>query len=217
MRSLDELVDVTEPATVLVREWISVSELTCEVLPAGPRRGEVLQALQVTTRSPLGAIAYDTGGIFVDHSWLRFIGSGHPSLPRDLPTWNRRRGDGFFLVADDVVGGFFALNGGALGHDVHQVYYWPPDRLGWEPLRMGFSEFFQFALSDRLAVFYQSLRWPGWEEEAATVPGDKCFNFYPFLWTTDGSVQRSSRAVVPVTEAFDMKVDIVRQLGDGGA
>ena len=39
-----------------------------EVLPpVEANRKPALVAVQVTTRSPLGAIIYDTGGILVDH------------------------------------------------------------------------------------------------------------------------------------------------------
>ena len=34
--------------------------------------------------------------------------------------------------------------------------------------------------------------------------------------TKEGLLERSQRATVPISEAFDMKVDIVRQLSDGG-
>jgi hypothetical protein len=33
-----------------------------------------LERLHVTTRSTLGALAHETGGILVDHGWLRLFG-----------------------------------------------------------------------------------------------------------------------------------------------
>ncbi len=84
-----------------------------EVLAASAlARGEALLETQVSVRSTLGAIVYETGGLLIDHGWLRILGSGHPRLPRTLPGWNRGRtgssegNSGFYLVADDVVGGF---------------------------------------------------------------------------------------------------------------
>lgn len=41
-----------------------------------------LEGLQVTTRSPLGAIAHETGGLLIDSGWLRVLGSGHPRPAR---------------------------------------------------------------------------------------------------------------------------------------
>lgn len=72
---------------------------------------------------------YGTGGILVDGGWLRMLGSGHPKLTRNIAMWNNGRSNGFCLVADDAVGGFFALNGGAFGDDLGSVYYLAPETL----------------------------------------------------------------------------------------
>lgn len=211
-KSLNQLINRDEPAITLIKEWVASAQNQCEILPASNANEEVLLAVQVTTRSPLGALAYETGGILVDHGWLRFLGSGHPKLNRTLSDWNWNRPDGLYLVADDAVGGFFAINGGAFGNDLNQMYYWPPDSLDWEPLELGFTEFFCWALSSRLADFYRDLRWPDWRSDLAHLSGDRCFGFYPFLWTKEGSIIGSDRRPIPVAEAFDLKVEIIRQL-----
>jgi hypothetical protein len=36
--------------------------------------------------------------------------------------------------------------------------------------------------------------------------------FFPFLWTKEGSPEGSHRSTVPMSETWDMKLDIVRQL-----
>src|SRR5688572_3475954 len=137
MRGLSELLNLEEPAWPMVQEWIAQATNAVEVLPASdPGRGEALVALQVTTRSPMGAIVYETGGLLVDHGWVRILGSGHARLPRSLPGWNLGRtmdGSGrsppFLLVADDAVGGFFAIDGGAFGGKPGAVSYYAPDAL----------------------------------------------------------------------------------------
>ena len=212
MLDLSQLVNTEDPGIEKIREWMRGAANQCILLPPSADREHVLLQTQVTTRSTMGAIAYETGGVIVDGGWLRFLGSGHPRLTRTLPAWNQGRSIGFYLVADDAVGGFFAINGGAFGEDARNMYYWAPDSLDWEPLKIGFTDFFVWALSDRLAQFYGSLRWASWREDAANLPGDSCFGFYPFLWTKEGSVTASHRAPVPVREAYDMKVDLLRQL-----
>jgi hypothetical protein len=215
-RPAEDLVDSRDPALPLIREWISQGSQPCEVLAPSNRRSEVLQHLQVTTRSPLGALAYETGGLLIQNGWLRFLGSGHERLSRDLRSWNEDRANGFFLVGDDAVGGFFALNGGGLGEDLHTVYYWAPDDLDWLALGMTFTDLLQSALSERLDEFYESLRWRTWQKDVATLGGDQSFAFYPFLWTKEGSLESSDRRAVPTSEVFDLKVSILRQLGPGG-
>jgi hypothetical protein len=214
MRPIKELINDQDPGIAKIHEWMRNAANTCELLPPSQQREQVLLETQVTTRSTMGAIAYETGGILIDGGWLRFLGSGHPKLPRTLPGWNQGRSSGFYLVADDAAGGFFAINGGAFGEDVKNMYYWAPDSLDWEPMKIGFTDFFVWALSERLAQFYETLRWPSWREEIAGLSGDSCFSFYPFLWTMEGSLITSHRAQVPVREAFDLKVELLRQLSE---
>jgi hypothetical protein len=91
-RPLHELLNTDEPAWPLVRSWLGEATNYVEALPpSDPARAEALLATQVTTRSPLGAVIYETGGLLVDHGWLRVLGSGHPRLPRTLPAWNLGR------------------------------------------------------------------------------------------------------------------------------
>ncbi|UYB52741.1 DUF2625 domain-containing protein [Xanthomonas sp. AM6] len=209
MRTLQELLDGDDPAMPLVRQWLSEASRPFELLPPSPRRGDVLVGLQVTTRSPMGAIAYETGGLLIDHGWLRILGSGHPALPRDIVGWNAGRSSGHLLVADDVVGGFFSLNGGSLGSDLGAMYYLAPDTLRWEALDIGYSDFLCWTLSDRLDVFYEGLRWHGWETDVKQAGGDRCFSFFPFLSTEEGSVASSSRKLVDVAEQFAFNTELV--------
>lgn len=212
MRPLNELVNIEDPGINLIREWKQNAVNQCEILPPSDQREQVLLQTQVTTRSPMGAIAYDTGGILVDGGWLRFLGSGHPRITRTLPGWNEGRAKGFYLVADDVAGGFFAINGGAFGTDVKNMYYWAPDSLDWEPMNIGFSDFFVWSLSERLAQFCETLRWPTWQADTAQLSGDRCFTFLPELWTKEGSITSSYREQAPVQEVFDLKVHLAQQL-----
>jgi Protein of unknown function DUF2625 len=215
VRGLEELVDLREPGIARIREWLSDASVPAELLPPSAVRDDVLLRLQITTRSPLGALAYDSGGLLIDGGWLRFLGSGHARLPRDLFHWNDGRAKDFFLVGDDAVGGFFAINGGALGPDFQMMYYWAPDDLEWAPLDVGFGDLLYSLLHGGLPAFYEKLRWPTWSDEVATLSGDRCFAFYPFLWVKEGSLSGSHRAEVPVAEAFDLKVSMRAQLSDG--
>ena len=137
MRPLSELINTDDPAWPEVQEWIAGATNAVEVLPVTEAdRDAALLAIQVTTRSPMGAIVYETGGLLIDHGWLRILGSGHSRLPRSLASWNEGRtmfGDerppGYLLVADDVLGGFFAINGGSLGPEQGSVFYFAPLKL----------------------------------------------------------------------------------------
>jgi uncharacterized protein DUF2625 len=212
-RSLEELINTDEPGIDFLRQLINEAPVECEVLPPGPERENALLYLQVTTRSPLGALAYDTGGILVDNGWLRWLGSGHEKFPRTINGWNSTRTDGaFYLVGDDAAGGFFAINGGALGNDLGSMYYWSPDDVEWEPLHASLTDLMAAFFTDYLNEFYKALRWSTWREDVQNLSTDRCFFFFPFLWTKEGSVEGSRRSTVPVSEAWSWKVDTYKQL-----
>ena len=72
MRALDELIDTNEPGWALIEEWLKEAKNDYEILPRDESRAQSeLLGLQVTTRSPMGALVYSCGGIVVDGGALR--------------------------------------------------------------------------------------------------------------------------------------------------
>lgn len=224
MRPLHELINTAEPAMPLVQSWIKDAKCPVEVLSCTQAEGDrALLAAQVTTRSPMGAICHETGGILVDHGWLRILGAGCPRLPRALMAWNEGRvplsPDGrplVLLVADDVIGGFFAMNGGGLpdvepGH----VAYLAPDTLNWESLGVNYSQFLCWSWSGRMDGFYGDQRWSGWQAEISDLDGDKAIGIYPFLWAEGPPIGERHRGVVPIAETWALTVDVRKQFGKG--
>ncbi len=216
MRLLRDLINDTDPAFPLVCEWAAAAVRAVEILPPSDAREATLLESQVTTRSAMGAVVYETGGILIDGGWLRVLGSGHARLTRPLPAWNAGRSDGLMLFADDAIGGFFAFNGGALGADVKNVYYFAPDSLDWEPLKIGYSSFLQWAMCGKLDQFYDWIRWDGWEGEVQSLQGDRCYAFYPFLFTKEGKGGCGKREEVGVEESWGMQMELRKKLGPAG-
>jgi hypothetical protein len=214
-RTLEELIDLDDPAWPIVRSWIDEAHNRVEVLPPDLAvRDQALLSSQVATCSPLGAVIYETGGLLVDHGWVRVLGSGSARLPRAIHEWNIGRtsrgtgaAPGFYLIADDAAGGFFALNGGALGETLGDVYYHAPDSLAWEPMGMFYSAFLRWLFSPNLGEWSADLRWSGWREEVEDLPGDRAILFHPFLFTREGSLESSERRPVPIGELFALYVD----------
>lgn len=125
MRELSQLIGVDEPAWPELRETLDASPVSVEVLPPdGDVGGVSILQLQVTARSYLGAVVLHCGGLVVDDGWLRVFGSPSSGAEHGLaglarvnqfrgtfdPAWRPETG---LVVAHDVLGGVFALNGAA--------------------------------------------------------------------------------------------------------
>lgn len=214
MKELAELISTDLGTLQWLQKAVETSPIECSVLPRSDAQNQVLLASQVSSNSIIGTLAYHTGGVLILSGCLRLLGSGNPLIPRDLATWNEFRSKGLYLVADDVVGGFFAINGGALGADIGKLYYWSSDDLYWEPLEMEYSEFVSTMLAGHATKFYKDLLWENWENDIKSLKPEECFNFYPPLWTKEGALSGSFRSSVPVTEAFDSKLEIYNQLAN---
>lgn len=126
---------------------------------------------------------------------------------------------GFFLVADDALGGFFALDGGALGPGKGQAFYLAPDTCRWEPLKLGYSDLLRWCLQGDVARFYEDARWPGWEREVAALDGARGLSSWPPLWAKGPANGERSRRPVPLTELWGLHSEVyarqLRDVGDG--
>jgi hypothetical protein len=134
-------------------------------------------------------LAAHTGGLLIDHAWLRVLGGGATGLPS---------------LAE------------ANGLDEPTPSSTPPPLLevarARESLGMGPGDFVAWTLSDRVADFYVDLRWKGWEADAAAVPLGHALTCYPPLFSAEsrtGSVHRASvpwAEVVPLASQARLKV-----------
>lgn len=215
MKTITELINKEEDAITLVKSWAEAAQNKVELLkPTIERAQTALYDTQVSTRSPMGAIIYHTGGILINDGWVRIYGSGSERLNRNLPEWNKGKSfqeageqPSFLLIADDAVGGFFLLNGSALGDDLGNVYYAAPDNLQAEPLDLNYSEFIQVFFSADLEDFYQGLRWNGWAKDLESLSTNEAFTFYPFLWTEEGAdINKVNKGKVSLEEAYQLRM-----------
>lgn len=203
----------------LIRQWITKATNPVIVLEGDPEAGRrSLLALQVTSRSPMGALALETGGLLIDGGWIRVYGSGHARLPRALDTWNRlgademRRCPETLLVGNDAVGGFFAVNGGGIAGPPGHVFYFSPGSLAWAEVADSYSAWLWSLFTGDLAAFYEKERWDGWREDVGKLAGDRGFSIYPPLWTAGPAIGERSRKDVPIEELWGLNfVDYPKQ------
>jgi hypothetical protein len=206
---------VSDPAWPQIQALIEGAPSSVRVLTADEARRDVaLEALQVTTASFLGAVVGECGALLVDHGWLRILGAGAAGLP-GVHEANVLAGGPppLLVVALDVLGGRFAINGGGLDAPLGEVCYWGPDTLDWSPIGGGHSAFITWALSEATTEFYSSLRWPGWQEEVSTLAPDSGLSLMPPPFTVEGrETARASRSPVPISELHAFYTDLARQL-----
>lgn len=215
LRTLHDLSQVDRPAWPVLAEWFAESPDRVTVLPPdASRRGEALVQTQLSAELPLGAILLETGGLLVDHGWLRVLGGGSPAMSRTLPEWNLRRtykspGDQppFLLIADDVVGGFFAMDGGAFKLAPGEVAYFAPDTGKWEPTGLDYPAFLGWCIDGNLEKFYEAYRWPTWREDIAMLKTDQAIAFGPPALEPGSPIHTRSRSVVPLASLYAAHVN----------
>ncbi|MBW8699152.1 hypothetical protein MBT84_06085 [Streptomyces sp. MBT84] len=235
MREVHELINVDDPAWPPLLEELSGTGVPVEVLSGDGEVGRAgLWQLQISARSNLGGIVLNCGGLLVDSGWLRIFGSprgndaeGLPSLaevnamPSTFdPAW--RPGPGL-VVAHDVLGGVFVLNGGSpraadRPGEPGEVVYFAPDTLGWTALGAGHSAWLSWILAGGLEEFYRDLRWDGWRSEVSALTGRQGLSFFPPLWSAEArqDLLATSRRAVPMTELLGLSRDSCLQF-DGAA
>lgn len=221
MKPVNELIVADGSGWEQIEQWKSGAKNKIEFFPKDIQRADsALFQTQLTTNSPIAAMVYGSGGVLVDNGWIRILGSGCSKIDRSLPEWNKGKsgflnGDGssFLLVADDVMGGFFAVNTGGINeYDIGKVFYYGPNNLKWETTDLGYNEFIVFCFSGDLEKFYKGFRWKGWQSDVRNLSGNEVISCYPLLWTDAGVGLASNRKVVPVQKQWDMyKVSVQKK------
>lgn len=232
MRGLEELTEVPEPAWPELVRKVSSATVPLEIVPVDAALGRAtLLQLQITARSYLGAFALHCGGLLLDDGWLRVFGSATPRNPHGLPSLARVNGfpedldpgwrpEFGLVLAQDVLGGVFALNGpdpAALGRPGRpgEMVYFAPDTLGWRALDVPHPTWFGWLMTDGLAAFYRELRWPDWRDETrALATAAEGLSLVPPLWSREAraDLPGTSRRPVPMGELLGLHQQYARQL-----
>ena len=207
---------MAESAWAALVEILSQSFAAPRILAADEETARAsLRQLDVSASSPLGAIARNCGGILLYDGWLRILG-GSPCAEVGLPsiaqingfparwdrTWTPTAG---LIVAHDVLGGVFVLNGlrpGAGRPGVPgEVIYLDPRTLDWTRMRMTHGEWLTWCVSGELPRFYAGLLWPRWRDDVRTLRADQGIAVHPPLWSAQGpDVVRSVAAMADLLQ-----------------
>ncbi|MEO8088575.1 MAG: DUF2625 family protein [Bacteroidota bacterium] len=177
------------------------------------RSSNALMESQLSTNTLLGSIIYSCGGILIDEGWIRILGSGNSQLTRSVPEWNKgklaatRNDESFYLlVADDVLGGLFAIKAGSAEEleTIGQVFYYGPNSLTWQPTGLSYSSFISYCFSGNIKDFYSDFRWKGWQEDVRTIDCNTVISCYPMLWTREGLQLKANRKLLAIQTQWNM-------------
>ncbi len=210
----DELVSVDH------KKWdrlIFISERSknkVEVLAKDSSRSSMaLVQSQLSTSTLLGSMIYNCGGILIDDGWIRILGSGCSRLTRSVPEWNAgkinatRNDEAFYLlVADDVMGGLFAIKSSSKEEleTTGQVFYYGPNGLTWQNTGLSYSAFIDFCFGGNLKDFYDDFRWKGWQEDVKKMDCNTVISCYPMLWTREGLQLKANRKLLAIQTQWNM-------------
>jgi len=214
LKSLDEL---TCPGN---KRWEHVTMLSnhaknkVEILARDSARScRALVQSQLSTNTLLGSVIYNTGGILIDDGWIRILGSGSQRLNRSVPEWNagklyamRNEETFYLLVADDVLGGLFAVKAASIEEieNIGQVFYYGPNSLTWQPTGLSYSSFLSFCFAGNIKDFYDDFRWKGWQDEIKTIDCNSVISCYPMLWTREGLQMKANRKLLAIQTQWNM-------------
>lgn len=177
------------------------------------RATQALYQSQLSTNTLLGSVIYNTGGILIDDGWVRILGSGCARLTRSVPDWNRgklaatRNEDAFYLlVADDVLGGLFAIKAASAEEleTIGEVFYYGPNNLTWQSTGLSYSSFISYCFSGNLKDFYDGFRWKGWQEDVKVIDCSTVISCYPMLWTREGLQLKANRKLLAIQTQWNM-------------
>jgi hypothetical protein len=198
---------------------IDAAPFPVEIAPPSDDHAADMEALHAHEGTTLGAMISHTGGLLIDHGWVRLLGSHSERLGRSLVGWNAAQGlggdgraPGLLIVGDDVLGGIFAIDGGAFGGEPGLVWYFGPDSLSWEPLNCGFTALLHFLIGPGLDTFYADHRWPGWAAEVDAISGDGAIFLHPPLWAVGPNIPERHRGAVPMTEMLAAHAKVLPEL-----
>ncbi|RZU48754.1 uncharacterized protein DUF2625 [Krasilnikovia cinnamomea] len=204
MRLLTDLVESNDPAWPEIEAAVAASPYPVVTLAADPQRAdEELLWAQVTTRSWLGAVVHRSGGLVIDHGWLRVLGSGNNERHlASLSEINDSVTSGV-IVAQDVLGGQFAWRPNTTGKPT--ICYLAPDTMDWEDCERGYGDWLAAMLGGATTAFYKDLRWPGWVDDVQACRLDHAISLWPPPWTREGKdLSAASRRPVPMSEAMSL-------------
>lgn len=171
------------------------------------------EELNVPKDSVLECVITNCNGVCIDN-WIRILGQGNEKH-HGVAYYNNLSDEslsGMLIVANDVVGGIYAINISRFENEKDMVWYFAPDTLEWESLEINYTDFLAFAAHGDLTGFYKSMRWKNWSAECEKIGFDEGCSIYPFLWANECKIDTADKKAVPFEEIMQLNFDNCKEL-----
>ena len=192
------------------KEILVKSKYKMIILEEGLENGyDECEKLNIPEDSVLASVVKNCNGIYIDN-WIRILGQGNEKQ-KGVLYYNTLVDDsciyGMFIVANDVVGGIYAINISKYENDKNLIWYFAPDTLEWECLDMNYSDFIAWVANGNISEFYETMRWNDWTVDCEKIEFDKACLIYPFLWAKECEINSAEKKTVPFEELMRLNFD----------
>lgn len=171
----------------------------------------ILEKLNVNEQSVLGQMLLNVSGVIIN-DYLRIWGSSEPNIlllndsVKQFYTGNK------LIVANDIWGGLFAISNGDFEGNVRDIWYFAPDLLKWENLKINYAEFISWACGSGLGEFYQSFLSQDIDSIACKINVNQAILIYPFLWAKECNLETADKKIVSLEELVAINADYQKKL-----
>lgn len=196
--------------------WRTIKEMLCKskydimILEGTIENGRrECEKLHIPSDSVLANVVMNCNGICIDN-WIRILGQGSEKRNGILyynTLIDNNCLDGMFIVANDVIGGIYAINIARFEIEKSMIWFFAPDKLEWESLGMKYSNFLAWAAQGNTSEFYESMRWDGWKHDCKKMELNAGYLIYPFLWAKECDINTASKKRVLFDELMSMNFD----------
>lgn len=171
------------------------------------------EKLNIPKDSVLASVVTNCNGIYIDN-WIRILGQGNEKQ-KGVLYYNSLVDDsciyGMFIVANDVVGGIYAINISRYENDKNLIWYFAPDTLEWECLDMNYSEFIAWSANGNIGEFYETMRWNNWIKDCEEIEFDMACLIYPFLWANECEINSADKKNIPFEELMRLNFEYYKK------
>jgi len=201
--------------------WGTIKEIICKskseiiIFEGSIENGKnECEKLNIPCNSVLASVVINCNGIYIDN-WIRILGQGNEKQ-NGIMYYNTIIDDscldGMFIVANDVLGGIYAINLSRYVIEKNMIWYFAPDTLEWESIGMKYFDFIAWTAQNNVNEFYESMRWNNWRKDCKDVEFNKGYLIYPFLWAKECDINNASKKIVLFDELMNLNFDFSKKL-----